>query len=133
MSTLNTQTDLVQQPVYSSSSSNVANCDRTPPLLLFGLSEYLATQLAYYVKLRDLAPHDPSCYNSFDLASRLMGISLAVGQRTLDPWAQVRILDPQLLLLLVAQEWRIRLAAQDTALSRRRSGVRIPYALPLIE
>ena len=25
---------------------------------------------------------------------------------------------------------RIRLAAQDTALSRRRSGVRIPYALP---
>ena len=26
--------------------------------------------------------------------------------------------------------WRIRLVAQDTALSRRRSGVRIPYALP---
>src|SRR5438477_6381059 len=26
--------------------------------------------------------------------------------------------------------WRIRLAAQDAALSRRRSGVRIPYALP---
>ena len=26
--------------------------------------------------------------------------------------------------------WRVRLAAQDTALSRRRSRVRIPYALP---
>ena len=26
--------------------------------------------------------------------------------------------------------WRIRLAAEDTALSRRRSRVRIPYALP---
>jgi F420H(2)-dependent quinone reductase len=26
--------------------------------------------------------------------------------------------------------WRVRLVAQDAALSRRRSGVRIPYALP---
>ena len=28
--------------------------------------------------------------------------------------------------------WRIRLAAEDTALSRRRPRVRIPYALPCI-
>ena len=28
------------------------------------------------------------------------------------------------------QAWRIRLVAKDTALSRRRSRVRIPYALP---
>ena len=28
--------------------------------------------------------------------------------------------------------WGVRLAAQDTALSRRRSGVQIPYALPNI-
>ena len=27
--------------------------------------------------------------------------------------------------------WGVRLAAQDTALSRRRSGVQIPYALPV--
>ena len=36
-----------------------------------------------------------------------MGISLVVGQRTLDPWAQVRILDPQLSFLMR----RIRLVA----------------------
>ena len=29
--------------------------------------------------------------------------------------------------------WRIRLAAQDTSLSRRRPGVRIPHALPEID
>lgn len=38
---------------------------------------------------------DSNCYNTHGLASKSLGISLAVGQRTLDPWAQVRILDPQ--------------------------------------
>ena len=45
---------------------------------------------------RHIAPHDHACYNGLSAASKSMGISLAVGQRTLDPWAQVRILDPQL-------------------------------------
>ena len=31
---------------------------------------------------------------------------------------------------LAIEVWGVRLAAQDTALSRRRSGVQIPYALP---
>ncbi len=69
-----------------------------------------------------------ACYNSINsIVSHdgLLGHRLAVGQRTLDPLAEVRILVPQLF------GWRIRLAAKDAALSRRRSGVRIPYALPL--
>ena len=32
----------------------------------------------------------------------------------------------------IAVVWRIRLEAQDTSLSRRRSGVRIPHALPTV-
>ena len=36
-----------------------------------------------------------NCYNSIVNQESSLGISLAVGQRTLDPLAQVRILDPQ--------------------------------------
>jgi hypothetical protein len=38
-------------------------------------------------------------YQSVSQLQTFLGIRLAVGQRTLDPLAQVRILDPQLLIL----------------------------------
>jgi hypothetical protein len=45
-----------------------------------------------YIASDNLAVDTIACYNP-----AVLGISLAVGQRTLDPRAQVRILDPQLL------------------------------------
>ena len=47
------------------------------------------------IRNRDVAVATAACYNPDAL-----GISLAVGQRTLDPRAQVRILDPQPVLVL---------------------------------
>jgi hypothetical protein len=47
-----------------------------------------------HLACKNLAVDTTACYNP-----AVLGISLAVGQRTLDPRAQVRILDPQLLPL----------------------------------
>ncbi len=44
-----------------------------------------------------------------------------VGQRTLDPLIEVRILGPEPILW-----WPLRLAAQDVALSRRKQGFDSP-------
>ena len=62
-----------------------------------------------------------------------LAIRLAVGHQTLDLGAQVRILDRQPKALRPVPEniRPLRLAAQDTALSRRRSRVRIPQGLPV--
>ena len=48
--------------------------------------------------VQESVKHDNSlitCYNPIVNHEQTLGISLAVGQRTLDPLAQVRILDPQ--------------------------------------
>ena len=76
---------------------------------------------------------------SDDEKYRFPSLHIILGKR---PWKpEIKERDQQLVNTLAKTEekmdnrqtglvWRIRLEAEDTALSRRRSRVRIPYALP---
>ena len=72
---------------------------------------------------------DSNCYNTHGLASKSLGISLAVGQRTLDPWAQVRILDPQ--PLERSQLNSVRVAHSSSGLGHRPLKAEIRGSNPL--
>ncbi len=72
---------------------------------------------------------DSNCYNTHGLASKSLGISLAVGQRTLDPWAQVRILDPQPLARFQLNS--VRVAHSSSGLGHRPLKAEIRGSNPL--